>query len=247
MNEAAAVPVTLPPSGILGLGGEGTIRVLEDGLEIRAGQLSATLSLATVLGAEYRDGVLHLATRHGVFPLRGGPALAAVPRELVGHAGALPGVTRALRALGSRRGHPGAEHDRFFAPFLAARRRAERAADPAVRLAAFDGVALRRAIEAAVLELARARYPAHPSARRAAEEELLEVAEPVLAACDELVTAAQRVRDAEPEANIVHWRDWTAAVKRAFESADRSWMAIARELEQPVRPRRPLWQRLFPR
>lgn len=247
MSDAAAVPVTLPPNGVLGLAGAATIRILDDGLEIRAGQQSATLSLATVLGAGYRDGVLELATRHGIFALRGGPALAALQRELVARAGALPGVTRALRALGSRRGHPGAEHDRFFAPLLAARRRAERAADPAVRLAAFDGAALRRAIEAAVLELARARYPAHPSARRAAEEELLELAEPVLASCDELITAAQVVRDAEPEEILLRWREWTAAVKRAFESADRSWMAIARELDTPVRPRRPLWQRLFPR
>lgn len=247
MSATIALPVTLPAGGVLGLSGDGTIRVLDDGLEIRAGQLSATLSLAAVLGVEYDGGTLELTTRHGTFGLRGGPGLAAVQRDLIAKAGALPGVTRALRALGSKRGHPGAEHDRFFAPLLAARRRAERAADPAVRLAAFDGTALRRAIESAVLELARARYPTQPSARRAEEEELLELAEPVLGACDELVRAAQAVRDSESGEAVLRWREWTAAVKRAFESADRSWMAIARELDKPVRPRRPLWQRIFPR
>lgn len=247
MTGSVAVPVTLPPTGVLGLTGEGTIRVLEDGLEIRAGPSSATLSLATILGADYQDGTFLLSTPHGVFTLRGGPALAALHRELIARAGSLPGVTRALRALGSRRGRPGADHDRFFAPLLAARRRAERAADPAVRLAAFDGAALRRAIEASVLELARARYPAEPSARRASEEELLELAEAVLTRCDDLISAAQGVRDAEPEVVVVRWREWTAAVKRAFENADRCWMAIAHALDEPVRPRRPLWKRFFAR
>ena len=247
MTNGSAIPVVLPVTGLLGLTGDATIRLLDDGLEIRAEQQTATLSLSAILGVEYHDGVLDLATRHGTFALRGGPALASLERSLVAQAGALPGVTRALRALGSMRGHPGAQHDRFFAPLLAARRRAERAADPAVRLAAFDGSALRRATESAVLELASARYPAQPSARRAAEEELLELAEPLLGSCDALVTAAQAVRDAEPNEVIRRWREWTAAVKRTFENADRSWMAIARELEKPVRPRRPPWKRFFAR
>jgi hypothetical protein len=247
VTETTGIPVSLPATGVLGLTGDGAIRVLDDGVEIKAGQLSATLSIGAILGADYRDGALELFTRHGRFVLRGGAALASVQRALVSQAGALPGVTRALRALGSKRGRPGADHDRFFAPLLAARRRAERAADPAVRLAAFDGTALRRAIEAAVLELAEMRYPGQPSARRAAEEELLELAEPVLVASDSLVTAAQAVRDAEPDEIVQRWREWTAAVKRAFESADRCWMRIARELDQPVRPRRPLWKRFFAR
>jgi hypothetical protein len=247
VSEAVAVPVTLPPDGLLGLTGDATLRVLDEGVEIRAGQQTATLSLATILGAEYRSGVLELVTRHGAFALRGGPALSSVPELLVAQAGALPGVTRALRALGSMRGHPGAQHDRFFAPLLAARRRAERAADAAVRLAAFDGAALRRAIEATVLELASSRYPAQPSARRAVEEELLELAEPLLIGCDALVVSEQAVRDAEAREVVRRWREWAATVKRTFEHADRAWMRIARELEKPVRPRRPLWKRFFAR
>ena len=247
MTSNPPVPVKLPPGGLLGLDGDATVRLLDDGLEIRAGNQTATLSLSAILGAGYHDGVLDLATRHGSFALEGGPVLASIERALIAQAGALPGVTRALRALGSMRGHPGAQHDRFFAALLAARRRAERAADAAVRLAAFDGAALRRATEAAVLELASARYPAQPAARRAAEEELLELAEPMLACCDTLVASAQAVRDAEPHEVVRRWRDWTAAVKRTFEIADRSWMAIARELEKPVRPRRPIWKRFFAR
>lgn len=247
MTEHAPVSVQLPTLGVLGLKGEGAVRVLDDGLEIRAGQLSATLSLAVILGADYRDGVLELFTRHGTFVLQGGPALAAVQRALVSQAGALTSVTRALRALGSRRGHPGADHDRFFAALLAARRRAERAADLDVRLAAFDGMALRRSTEAALLELASRRYPEQPSARRAEEEELLELAEPVLTSYDRLIVAAQAVRDAEPAAVVQRWREWRETVKRTFENADRSWMTIARALEEPLRPRRPLWKRFFAR
>lgn len=247
MTEYGAAPVQLPPTGVLGVKGEGTVRVLDDGLELRAGQLSATLSLVAILGVDFRDGALELFTRHGSFTLRGGPALASVQRALVSQAGALTSVTRALRALGSRRGHPGADHDRFFAALLAARRRAERAADLDVRLASFDGVALRRATEAALLELAHQRYPEQPSARRAEEEELLELAEPVLLSYDRLIVVAQAVRDAEPDDVVLRWREWRETVKRTFENADRSWMAIARALEEPLRRRRPLWKRFFAR
>ena len=56
------------------------------------------------------------------------PAAEVEGRELLAACRALPEVTRALRALGSRRGaggtrrNPGDREGRFFAPFISARR-----------------------------------------------------------------------------------------------------------------------------
>jgi len=247
MSAPRVIEITLPPSGVLGATGQGVIEVMDDRVEIRSSNTSVTLNLSAINGVRYHSGTCELFTRHGMFALRGTDTLASVELDLVSRAGALPGVTRALRALGSHRGRPGAEHDRFFAPLLAARRRAERAVDGAVRLAAFDGAALKRGIESAVLELARQRYPAHPSSRRAEEEELLELAEPLLDACEGLAARAAAVREAEPDVTMVRWREWTEAVQRTFEVADRAWIRVATALTMPVRPRRSLWKRLFTR
>ena len=245
MTASRPVRITLPPEGLLGATGEAEIEVFDDHVAIRASDVGVTIKLSAINGVRCDAGVCHLYTRHGTFALRGGNDVGHIERDVIARAGALPGVTRALRALGSHRGRPGAEHDAFFAPLLAARRRAERAVDGAVRLAAFEGAAIRRGVESALLELARRRYPEHASARRATEEELIELAEPLLDACDQLTTRASLVRDAQPEVAVAAWRAWTGAVQRTFEIADRAWMRIARALEEPVRERRSTWTRLF--
>ena len=244
---SAAIDVELPPAGILGVTGRGTIEVADDHVMIRGTNSSVSLKLAAIDGVRCKGDVCSLYTRHGVFDLRGGPDLRDVERDIIARAGALPGVTRALRALGSHRGAPGAHHDAFFAPLLAARRRAERAVDGAVRLAAFDGAALKRGVESAILELARQRYPTHPAARRAAEEELLEVVEPLVIACERLGVRAAAVRVADAETVVARWREWTQDVQSTFEIADRVWMRLASALDQPVRHHRSLWKRLFTR
>ena len=247
MRTSPVIDVELPPNGVLGAEGRGTIQVAEDRVEITGEQASVSLKLTAIDGISCSAGTCVLYTRHGAFELRGEPGLASIERDITNRAGALPGVTRALRALGSHRGQPGVHHDAFFAPLLAARRRAERAVDGAVRLASFDGVALKRGIETAILELARQRYPTHPSARRAAEEELLEIVEPLVAACDRLSMRVNGVRSAEPSVVVLRWREWTDEVQRTFEIADGTWMRLANALTQPVRQRRSIWTRMFTR
>ena len=243
---ASPLEVELPAAGILGVSGRGTIEVADDHVEIRGANASVTLKFSAIDGVDCDGRKCMLYTRHGPFELRGNTALGQIEREIIARAGALPGVTRALRAMGSHRGAPGAQHDAFFAPLLAARRRAERAVDGAVRLAAFEGAALKRGVETAILELARQRYPAHPAARRAAEEELLELVEPLLAACERLGLRASAVRSAEPEVVVARWREWTQDVQSTFEIADRAWMRLSKALDQPIRERRSLWKRILP-
>ena len=90
----------------------------------------------------------------------------------------LPELTLGLRGLGSARGFPGPDHDRFFAPVLAARRAAERATDPAGRLAAMRAPALAAEVERVLHELAVARYPDNPAERRALETVLEDLSAP---------------------------------------------------------------------
>ena len=52
--------------------------------------------------------------------------LDVLAQKILVSAHALPELTRSLRGLGSHPARPHEEHDRFFAPFISARARAER-------------------------------------------------------------------------------------------------------------------------
>jgi hypothetical protein len=159
----------------------------------------------------------------------------------------LPELTRPLRSLGSRRGRLGAEHDRFFAPLLAARRRGERATDVRGRLKAFDAAGIVSALDESIGAFAKDRFPRSAPDRRALEAELLEIAVPFRTALEALEVYAQRAADTPgaDETAFVRWRSWCGAVQEVFDRADRCWMAFGAVLgEAPVR-RRPLWRRVL--
>src|SRR6185437_15840216 len=105
---------------------------------------------------------------------------------------ALPEFTRALRALGSRRGRRGGraagadQQARFFSPLVDARSAAAAANDAAGILAAFDATTLRAAFRETLDTFAHDRYPEYAPARRALEAELFDVAEPLFSALDEM-------------------------------------------------------------
>src|SRR6185503_6026931 len=86
---------------------------------------------------------------------------------------ALPEFTRALRALGSRRGRRGGraagadQQARFFSPLV-------------------DATTLRAAFRETLDTFAHDRYPEYAPARRALEAELFDVAEPLFSALDEM-------------------------------------------------------------
>lgn len=140
-------------------------------------------------------------------------------------------MMRASRTLGSRRARPGAEHDTFFAPFLAARGRLEAeggrsAVDlPEVRL-------LRSAVVDALATIASSRFPDQAADRRALIAELDDHSERLFEALDHLDSAAERVRRAAPETRYVAWREWTRALEACFSRAEGSWMAALPALRE---------------
>src|SRR4029079_10357529 len=80
--------------------------------------------------------------------------------EILVRCRAIPELTAALRAFGSRRGHRSVrvhatrDQQRFFAPLLDARRQAVAAKTPGAAMAAFEASALTTAFDTALRELA---------------------------------------------------------------------------------------------
>ena len=254
MAPAADQPGAVHPVMLTGsiagvdVGGPGSICILEDGVELESAIGEVAISSVALDGIAYRDARLTLFLRHGdVVQADGTPRLAALAREIAAQACTLPELTRPLRSLGSRRGRLGTEHDRFFAPLLAARRRGERATDARSRLKAFDAAGLGKALDESIAVFARDRFPRRAPDRRALEAELLEIALPLRHALDALEVYAARAADAPgaDDTAFVRWRSWCGAVQEVFERADRCWIEFGEVLgEAPVK-RRPLWRRVL--
>lgn len=138
-----------------------------------------------------------------------------------------------LRSLGSRRGPPNEsgslaeEQDRFFAPLLDARRTAAQATSRQQIVAAFDARQLSALIEAAVRELAAARFATHAAALRALEAELLEIVEPLRDALTVLAGVAETIPfgTSAPAADG-QWTLWLAQLRVVFRVADASWPGL---------------------
>ena len=248
-QHTPAHPVMLTGS-IAGVdvGGPGSISVVVDGVELDSPIGEVLISTSALEGIGYRDARLTLFLRRGdVLQAEGTPRLAALAREIAGQVCTLPELTRPLRSLGSRRGRLGAEHDRFFAPLLAARRRGERAGDVRARLKAFDAAGIAGALDDSIAAFAKDRFPRSAPDRRALEAELLEIAMPLRTALDALDVYATRAAEmpGSDDTMFVRWRSWCGAVQEVFARADRCWMAFGAVLgEAPVR-RRPLWRRVL--
>jgi hypothetical protein len=154
--------------------------------------------------------------------------------ELLVRCRAVPELTSALRAFGSRRGHRGVrksatqDQQRFFAPLLDARRQAVAAKTPSAAMAAFDATALTTAFDTALRELAAQRYGDNAPARRALEAELVDLAEPLHAELERLREAAKRASSSE---DLKVWRAWTRQLSATFEVADRVWISMDAALD----------------
>ena len=190
-------------------------------------------------GVDYGDGVLTLhPSAGGIVQFRGSPELADVAEQIVRRVCSLREFTRPLRGFGTRRGRPGEEHDAWFAPLIAARHKAEGERTPEGRLAAIDGVALARSFESIIANFATARYPNDAPERRALQETMRELAEPLFSALASLGRSADSVRNAEVTVHLVRWREWLEAVEQVFASADRSWLGILAILGDATRQNR---------
>src|SRR5688572_30436263 len=126
MGEGSGSAVAVTLSGTVAgvaLSGAGTLGVGDDAVEVHSESGDAVIGLSALEGVTYHDSRLTLFLHGGDrVQVAGTARLAAVAREISALVCTLPELTRPLRSLGSRRGRLGVDHDRFFAPLLAARR-----------------------------------------------------------------------------------------------------------------------------
>ncbi len=207
------------------ISGSGAATLTADVVMITAATSRLAVPIEELDGAHVAPARLTLFHRSGDVIEIAGADVERLGREIIARACDVPELTVPLRALGSTRGRPGVDHDRFFGPFLAARRAAARAADPENRLAAVDCRALAESVGATVRELAAERYPKQPAERRAMEAELADLAQPVVASLDALAAAGDSARTAPDDARFVRWREWAGAYRAVFRAADQCWLA----------------------
>jgi hypothetical protein len=228
-------------------GGEGTVELVGDALGITVGKRRALVAFGRLDGLREGPEMLELYADTGdTIALHATAGLERLARAILTSAHALPELTRSLRGLGSHRARPDEDHDRFFAPFISARVRAERTSDAEVRLDAFDATGLRAALEREVVEFARMRYPDQPPDRRATEAILGECTDDVIRRLAWLDACAAAVRTSPAEVQLSRWRAWRDAVRDVIDSADRCWFAMRPVLgEHGPPPKRRWWRRLL--
>jgi hypothetical protein len=167
----------------------------------------------------------------------------STPDELCDHllarCCALPEVTRALRAFGSRRrqrdrrGGGAIEQQRFFAPLVDARRGAAKATVPHDIVAAFDAAAMTKAFDETLTAFAATRFGDYAPARRALEAELVDLAEPLHEALRMLEEAGAAARGAPRDLHA--YRQWFSRLRDTFDAADRAWLALDAVLDSAAR------------
>ena len=113
----------------------GVVRIVGDLVAIQVDDREHTTRIDRVDGVVWDPPVLTVHVGYDTLELTGHAGLQPFGVQIVSTALALPEFTRTMRGLGSRRGHVGGDHDRFFAGFLAARRAAEGFTEPESRLA----------------------------------------------------------------------------------------------------------------
>src|SRR5579862_18081 len=145
----------------------------------------------------------------------------------------LPEFTRSLRGFASVDALGNPDHERVFAPLLAARRTAARVETVDGQLAAFDGPRLRRALEETIAAISAERAPKEGAERRALQALLGELAAPALAAAESVDRAAAAVRAAHGEQRAGPWSAWVARVQDLFDRVDAYWIALRRSLGPP--------------
>lgn len=219
--------------------GEATVTIGDDALHVDLRDANADRTIRVPLA--WIDAVVLDADQISV-PLRDGrsltftaPTVSELRDEILARCRALPELTHALRAFGSRRGHrstrstAASDQRRFFAPLLDARRQAVSAGTAIKAMAAFDAEGLAKAFDAELRGFAAERYAEHAPARRALEAELIDLSEPLQAALESLRQAA---RDATASTDDLRlWREWARQLGATFETADRVWLSLDMALD----------------
>lgn len=215
--------------------GPGTALVDEDVLRVLlldspTGEKALQLRYDLIIGVAMSDGSVVISCRDGRGLVVSTPEASSFRGRVLAACRALPEVTRALRALGSRRGARGTRRNptdkeaRFFAPLIAARRQSMEARDARGVIESFDAKRLAQKITARILDFAAERAAGHPARRRALEAELGDATDHLSGSLTDLEQlAALATRDLD---DLARWRAWAAAVQQVFEAADRSWVDI---------------------
>lgn len=218
---------------------EDLLRVLL--LDAGGGEKAIQIRYESIVGVAIGDGSVIISCRDGRDLVAATQDGGDFRQHLLAACRSLPEVTRALRALGSRRGaggmrrNPGDREGRFFSPFISARRASMDAREARTVISAFDPRELTRSLNATIAVFARESAAGHAARQRALEAELSDGIEPLeaaLAALQEL--AEQAARDVD---DLASWRAWAAGVQQVFEAADKAWVAIEPTMSRPgVRP-----------
>ena len=201
-------------------------------LRVRLGSIDAVSLSGNELTLSLRDGTYITVVSEHASGLRD---------NLLAHCRTLPELTHALRAFGSRRGRRGfrdsapTDQQRFFAPFLEARRKAGGAGQPVAVISAFDAASLIAALEATLDVFAAERHGDYGPARRALHAELMDLSEPLRLALDALQGAASEATSAADDLRL--WRICAMQLRDTFEAADRVWLTLDVALDAtPWRP-----------
>jgi hypothetical protein len=207
---------------------EDVLRVLL--LDAPTGEKTLQVRYESIVGVATGAGSVVITSRDGRDIAASTKDASSFRLRLLAACRALPEVTRALRALGSRRGargtrrNPTDQEASFFAPLIAARRASMEARDAGGVIAAFGAKRLAQEIAATILAFAVAQAAGHPARRRALEAELGDASDQLTLALTDLEqVAALAISDVD---DLGRWRVWAAGVQRVFEAADRSWVAI---------------------
>jgi len=194
------------------------------------GEKAIQIRYDSIAGVALGDGTVIISCRDGRDLVGTTKDAGEFRQSLLAACRSLPEVTRALRALGSRRGaggmrrNPGDREGRFFAPFISARRASMDAREARAVISAFDPRELGRSLSATITVFARERAAGHAARQRALEAELsdgIEHLEFALTRLQELASQASNDVD-----DLGRWRAWAAGVQQVFEAADKAWVAI---------------------
>jgi hypothetical protein len=189
------------------------------------------ISFSGIDGVLYRTRECTLYLADGdVLELTGDERVRTMALQTIDRACMMPELTRGLRSFGSLRGAPGAAHDAWFAPLLAARRAVHGVSDPDRQVELMDAGNLARAMTAAMSEIAAITVPGDPAAQRGIEAALEEAAEGLFASLERLEVAASALRGSAGDSKIADWRRWVGVLREVYAAADEAWGKAAEEL-----------------
>ena len=213
---------------------EDVLRVLL--LDAGPGEKALQIRYDSIIGVALSDGRATVSCRDGRNLIAATPEASSLRHAVLSACRSLPEVTRALRALGSRRGvggtrrNPSDREGRFFSPFISARRASMDARDARAVIAAFDPRELARSVSATITVFAREGAAGHPARQRALEAELSD-------GIEQLEQSLERLRELAEQAasdvdDLGRWRTWASGVQQVFEAADRAWVAIEPSMQR---------------